>query len=129
MQDKRRTNPREGADRRMIERFSDGRVSAALTQTKIWLRVLAGFLIVAAIAEVIRGCLNGVHEILFAVFIGTFLALFAILLLQYSTTINYYLKNESVNNLSAVHDRELTLWKTTGIFAILFLIIYIVFQF
>jgi hypothetical protein len=123
MQDQRRP---EYNDRRVIERFSDSRVRSVVSQIRTWLRILSALCALVAVAIIVDGVLRGIEAVPAGIFIGTFLVIFAVLLFQYSISIDFYLKNESVNNLSSTFERQLTLWKTTGILSSIILAIYLI---
>jgi hypothetical protein len=123
MQDQRRP---EYNDRRVIERFSEPRVRSVMEQIRTWLKILAGMCCLVAAGIIADGVLRGIDAIPAGIFVGTFLIMFAVLLFQYSVSIDFYLKNESVNNLSSTFERQLMLWKTTGILSALILAIYLI---
>ncbi len=127
MKEKRRDMPRIGSDRRIIERFSDARVTNSLKQTQLWLRILSGLILSVAVGEIVEGFLQGeARQFLWKVFVSTFLILLTVLFLQFSAAITFFLDNESVENLSRTFERQHTFWKTVGIFSVLFTAIYIV---
>jgi hypothetical protein len=110
----------------VIERFSDSRVRSVVSQIRTWLRILSALCALVAVAIIVDGVLRGIEAVPAGIFIGTFLVIFAVLLFQYSISIDFYLKNESVNNLSSTFERQLTLWKTTGILSSIILAIYLI---
>jgi hypothetical protein len=117
-----------GSERRVIERFSDARITQTLQQIRVWVLVLCGLFFLSAIGELAIGFWQGPSQGVFAFFISTFLIIFGIILFQYAGSIQFFLKNESVTNLYLTIDRQLMFWKVMGIFALLFAIIFVVFK-
>ncbi len=121
---------RSGDDRRIIERFSNPSVYSDFIQILRWVRGMACIILAGAIAKVISGVLSEKPIVIaYEVFFATFMIIFAILLFKYASSINKFLKNESVTNLEVAFEYQHEFWKSAGIFMFLFTIINFIFSY
>jgi hypothetical protein len=115
---------RSGEDRRIIERLSNPRIHAEFKQIQFWVRSLGFLFLFFAVARLGRGIYDGkplaiTTELFFAVVKG----IFAALLFRYAHAIGLYLKNESLSNFEIAFERQQEFWKSTGIFAFIFVVV------
>ena len=108
----RRETPDE-ADRRIIDRFSEPRISNHFKQISLFVKILAFFFVVIS--------LHAIYETVFihlSIGLGVFkfgtYVFTAALLFKFNRALNNFLENESINHLAIVIERQMTLWLMTA---------------
>ncbi len=121
--DEQAPGTRSGSDRRIIERFSNPRVSRDFELIKLWVRGMAFLILAGAIGNLVAALIS-VEPIAIAyeAFFSVFMLIFAVLLLKYAHAINLFLTNESVTNLEQSIELQLDFWQTSGIFVFIFVV-------
>lgn len=121
---------RSGEDRRIIERLSNPRITEDFKHIQKWVRGM-GLMILAGAAGKFLAALLQVEPMVIAyeAFFTVFMVIFAVLLFKYAYAIDLFLKNESVTNLETATERQHDFWRSTGIFAFIFIVVGLIFSF
>jgi len=126
----RRKNDRrsEEDDRRMIERFSNSSVHQSyeiINSSLKWLMIIMGS---SAVAFLVLGLIRGLRDFMAQFFMAIFMIFFIVIINRYKTSVQKYLKNESVGNMEAASEYQADFWKAATFFAAAFLIISFIFS-
>jgi hypothetical protein len=121
---------RSGEDRRIIERFSNPRVTQDFKHIQMWVRGMGLMILAGAIGKFVAGLVS-VEPMMMAyeAFFSVFMLIFALLLFKYAYAIGLFLKNESVGNLEMTFERQHDFWRIIGIFSFIFIVVNLVFSF
>lgn len=121
---------RSGSDRRIIERFSNPKVTQDFRHIQLWVRGMAFMILAGATGKFVAGLVSvEPMKIAYEAFYSVFMLIFAILLMKYAHAIGLFLKNESVTNLEMSVERQHEFWQSTGIFAFIFIVVNLIFSF
>lgn len=116
-------------DRRKIERFTSPPIREHFRQIKVCVRLFSIITFAAVIYSLISGVLSqSPADLTFGFFMAFVFALLTAFLHRYALSISEYLANESIYNLDRSMERQSILW-IVGIFlAIMWVIVYFVFN-
>ena len=116
-----------GRDRRVIERFHDPKFNQAIKNSLIWIWILFALTLGMCLFEIVDGVLFNPNQVGLSLFKATMFAFGAVIFYGLNASIRLFLRNESIENLIRMAERQLYVTVTITIFAVLSLAIRFVF--